>query len=105
MIKALTIAALLAVPVAAPVNAASEKDVIAGVFGGMLLGGLLAGNNNRNVYVQPAPQVYVQPAPVIVQPRYCDVIENTVYSGQYVIVRYVDTCTGRLVDQQVYHRW
>ena len=93
----LTAVALVgALAFAAPAKA-DTRDVIGGLFVGLLLGEL-----NKSQHTQPIQQHQ----PIILRERkHCGHFENLDYQGAYVVWTKFNACTGQVVAQEVRPRY
>jgi hypothetical protein len=87
-----------ALVMAAPAAKADTRDVIGGLFLGLILTEVL-GNNTH----QPTQQ---QPQTVILRDKpNCGHFENLDYQGAYVVWTKFNACTGQVVAQEVRPRY
>ena len=96
----LTAVALVgALAFAAPAKA-DTRDVIGGLFVGLLLGEL-----NKPQQTQTVQQHVVQQPIILRERKHCGHFENLDYQGAYVVWTKFNACTGQVVAQEVRPRY
>ena len=96
----LTAVALVgALAFAAPAKA-DTRDVVGGLFLGLLLGEL-----NKSQQTQPIQQHVVQQPIILRERKHCGHFENLDYQGAYVVWTKFNACTGQVVAQEVRPRY